>query len=110
LTDTFEAPEFAIHVDRDGLVASVMVVGELDIATVPELRAAIASVEPGYEELVIDLSTCAFFASSGISTLLEENARAEREGFRLVVVKAAPEVQRIFDITSLEKTLTFRES
>ena len=108
MTDSFEAPEFAIHVSREGPVATVAVTGELDIATVPQLRAALTAVEPGFEELVIDLSACTFFASSGISALLDENARAAREGFRLVVVKAPPEVHRIFDLTGLEKTLTFR--
>jgi anti-anti-sigma factor len=58
---------------------------------------------------VIDLSECAFFASSGISMLLDLNTRGAREGFRLVVIKAPPEVQRIFDLTSLDDTLTFQE-
>jgi anti-sigma B factor antagonist len=109
LTDTFEAPEFAIDVRRDAAAATVAVKGELDVATAPELIAAIAGLEPGYEELVIDLSECSFFASSGISVLLDENARGAAEGFRLVVVKAPPEVQRIFDLTSLDTMITFRE-
>jgi anti-sigma B factor antagonist len=109
LTETFEAPEFSIETSRDGSVATVAVKGELDVATSPELIAAIAALEPGYEELVIDLSGCSFFASSGISVLLDENARAAAEGFRLVVVKAPPQVQRIFDLTSLDDMITFRE-
>ena len=109
MTDTFEAPEFALHSDREGPIATVAVKGELDVATAPDLIAAILALEPGYEELVIDLSECSFFASSGISVLLDENARATSEGFRLVVVKAPPEVQRIFDLTSLDEMITFRE-
>jgi len=109
LSNSFEAPAFAIRTDREGPVATVAVKGELDVATAPDLIAAIAALEPGYDELVIDLSECSFFASSGISILLDENARGAAEGFRLVVVKAPPEVQRIFDLTSLEKMITFRE-
>lgn len=109
MTDTFEAPEFAIAAGRDGPIATIAVKGELDVATAPELHAAIAALEPGYEELVVDLSECSFFASSGISILLDENVRSETEGFRLVVVKAPPEVQRIFDLTSLEDIIRFRE-
>ena len=109
MTEHFEAPEFALHVDRDGSVATVAVRGELDVATAPDLISALAALEPGYDELVIDLSECSFFASSGISVLLDENARATAEGFRLVVVKAPPEVQRIFDLTSLDEIITFRE-
>ena len=109
MTDNFHAPEFAIRSERQGPVATVAVKGELDVATAPDLIAAIAALEPGYEELVIDLSQCSFFASSGISILLDENARAEADGFTLVVVKAPPEVQRIFDLTSLGNIITFRE-
>jgi anti-sigma B factor antagonist len=109
LTGTFEAPEFAIESGRDGAIATVAVTGELDVATAPELIAAISALEPGYEELVVDLSACSFFASSGISILLDENARSAGAGFRLVVVKAPPDVQRIFDLTSLDGLITFRE-
>jgi anti-sigma B factor antagonist len=109
VTETHEAPEFRLDARREGPVATVAVIGELDIATGPELQAAIEALEPGYEELVVDLSECSFFASSGISILLEENARAARDGFRLVVVKAPASAQRIFDLTSLEKLITFRD-
>ena len=110
MTETFEAPEFAIDVGRDGAVATVAVKGELDIATAPELRAAIAALAPGYEELVIDLSGCSFLASSGISILVEENVRSVAAGFRFVVVKAPPEIQRIFELTSFDEVFTFREA
>ena len=109
LTETYEAPEFRVDARREGPVATVAVIGELDIATGPELQAAIDALEPGYEELIVDLSECSFFASSGISILLEENARAARDGFRLVVVKAPASAQRIFELTSLERIITFRE-
>jgi anti-sigma B factor antagonist len=109
MTDTFKPPPFLVEVERRGAVATVTVHGELDIATSPELQAAFAGLEPGYEQLVVDLSGCTFFASSGISLLLEEAARAASEGHELLVVKAPPEVQRMFDLASLERKLTFIE-
>ena len=109
MNDSFEVPAFAIHADREGPVATVAVKGELDLATAPHLIVALGALEPGYEKLVIDLSECSFFASSGISILLDENARGTAKGFRLVVVKAPSQVQRIFDLTSLDEMITFRE-
>jgi anti-anti-sigma factor len=109
MTDSFRAPPFTVETERTGSTAIVAVVGELDIATSPQLRAALAGLEPGYERLAVDLSRCSFFASSGITILLEENARAEREGFELVIVKATPEVQRMFDLAGLDELLTFQE-
>ncbi len=109
MTDTFEPPPFGIEVARDGATATVAVLGELDIATTPELTGALAALEPGYETLVVDLSRCTFFASSGISILLEQSHRAKEEGFELVVIRARPEVQRMFDLAGLDDKLTFRD-
>jgi len=109
MSGSFKAPEFAVEIERRGATAIVAVVGELDIATSDRFRAGIAGLEPGYERLVVDLSRCSFFASSGITILLEENDRAKREGFELVIVRAAPEVQRMFDLAGLDERLTFQE-
>ena len=109
MTDSFRAPAFAVEVDRTGSTATVAVVGELDIATSPQLSAALRGLEPGYDRLVVDLSGCSFFASSGISILLEEHARAVEEGFELVIVKAPPPVQRMFDLAGLDEKLTFQD-
>ncbi len=109
MTETFEPAPFGIELARDGAIATVAVLGELDIATTPELTAALRSLEPGYETLVVDLSRCTFFASSGISILLEQSRRAKEEGFELVVIKAPPEVQRMFDLAGLDDKLTFRD-
>ena len=109
MTEAYEAPAFSVTVSRRGAVSTVAIRGELDILTEPEVLAALAGLEPGYETLVIDLSECAFFASSGISMLLDLNTRGAREGFQLVVIRAPAEAQRIFDLTSLEEILTFQE-
>lgn len=109
MTHSFRAPAFSVEVERTGSTATVAVIGELDISTSPELRAALLGLEPGYDRLVVDLSGCSFFASSGISILLEENARGAEAGFELVVIKAPPEVQRMFDLAGLDEKLTFQE-
>ena len=103
-------PPFACSCTNGGLdAARVYVGGELDIATTPQLTKAFASLEPGYDTLVVDLSRCTFFASSGISILLQQSQRAKEEGFELVVIKAPAEVQRMFDLAGLEDKLTFQD-
>ena len=47
-------------------------------------------------------------ASSGISILLEEAHRAGIDGFELIVIKAPPDVHRMFDLAGLQDKLTFR--
>ena len=109
MTERPIAPPFRVDVQQRGSVATIVVEGELDIATAPRFEQALAGLEPGYETLVVDLSNCAFFASSGITILLGENDRAEREGFALLIVKAPPHVQRMFDLAGLGDRLTFTE-
>jgi anti-anti-sigma factor len=106
---TFQPPPFDIEVARDGATATVAILGELDISTTPQLNGALESLEPGYETLVVDLSRCTFFASSGISILLEQSHRAKEEGFELVVIRAPRDVQRMFDLAGLDDKLTFRD-
>ena len=109
MTDRPIAPQFRVGVQQRGSVATVSLEGELDIATAPRFEQALAGLEPSYETLVIDLSHCAFFASSGIAILLGQNDRAESEGFKLLIVKAPPPVQRMFDLAALDDRLTFTE-
>jgi anti-anti-sigma factor len=109
VTDTFEAPQFAAETKRDGNVATIIATGELDYATTPDFQEAFDSLEPGYETLVIDLSGCTFFASSGITLLLEQNAIAQEQGIEFVVIRAPHEVQRMFDLLNLGDRLTFRD-
>ena len=103
------APKFEVVPERGGAVATLIVRGELDIATTPKLEAGFAGLEPGYETLVVDLTGCTFFASSGISLLLEHNARCTEAGIEMVIVKAPPDVQRMFDLLALDEKLTFVE-
>jgi anti-anti-sigma factor len=106
---TFQPPPFDIEVSHDGATATVAILGELDISTTPQFTDALASLDSGYETLVVDLSRCTFFASSGISILLEQSHRAKQEGFELVVIKAPRDVQRMFDLAALDDKLTFRD-
>jgi anti-anti-sigma factor len=102
-------PDFEVELERAGVVATLVVRGELDIATTPRLEAAFAKLEPGYATLVVDLTECTFFASSGISLLLEQNARHQEAGVEMLIVKAPEDVQRMFDLLALEERLTFVE-
>jgi anti-sigma B factor antagonist len=109
VTETFKPPSFAIEIERHGTTAIVAIVGEFDLSTMPQVTGSFESLEPGYEKLVIDLSRCTFFASSGISLLLEQNRRAAEERFELMVIKPPPEVQRMFALVGLDEELTFQD-
>jgi anti-anti-sigma factor len=80
--------------------------GELDIATVPRLREALAQREPA-EALVLDLSGLAFLDTSGLQIVVETGRRARAEGFELTLVRGPHAVQRVFEIAGLVELLPF---
>jgi stage II sporulation protein AA (anti-sigma F factor antagonist) len=83
-------------------------VGELDIATVGRLRAAVAE-RAGGEDLIVDLSGLGFLDTSGVQLMVELYRGAEEDGWLLTIVRGGPAVQRVFEIAGLETILPFAE-
>jgi anti-anti-sigma factor len=82
--------------------------GELDIATVPRLRDAIAERGPE-EALVLDLRGLAFLDTSGLQIVVEVSRRALAESFALTLVRGPHGVQRVFEIAGLAEMLPFAD-
>lgn len=76
--------------------------GELDIATVPEVEAQLATIiETTDPPLTFDLSSLGFMDSSGIAMLL----RAVEKTGPVVIRKPSRTVQQIIDTTGLGEIL-----
>lgn len=76
-----------VRVQPDGPRPVVAVDGELDLSSVPLLAQHIDSqLESKHEMLTLDLSGITFMDSSGLRLLIELNARAERDGWRLSLI------------------------
>jgi anti-anti-sigma factor len=79
--------------------------GELDMATAPQLAAAIASDERQGAPPVLDLSRLAFMDVAGMRVLLDAARRAKRSGGALVVFNPQPSIRRLFALTAVDRTL-----
>jgi anti-anti-sigma factor len=98
--------EIDSHVKADS--ARLTLSGELDIATVPRLEEAVASVlAQGARRVVIDLSPLAFVDSSGLRMLIAFHDRAAAEGWSLALVRPAEPSLSVFQITGAEENLPF---
>jgi anti-anti-sigma factor len=75
--------------------------GELDLAEVGVLDAALVAVGPEQRFTVVNLSECEFIDSSGIAALLLARIRFAEEGRRLVLCCAADQVERLLEMTGL---------
>jgi anti-sigma B factor antagonist len=88
---------------------SVVLTGELDMASSPDLADVLETlVASGPAELVIDLSGLSFIDSSGLAVLVAtQNALAEK-GRHLSVHSARRHALRVFEIAGLGEFLDVR--
>ncbi|HEY2635988.1 MAG TPA: STAS domain-containing protein [Solirubrobacteraceae bacterium] len=100
-------PGFQLRVGRSSGALVVAPSGDLDIGTAPELAGALAGAAG--DDVVVDLRAVAFIDSSGVAGVLEARRRAQESGGRLRVVEGPPEVQRVLELVSLDRTLEWTE-
>ena len=97
---------FAVDVRRRDDVAIVQPHGELDLATVETLRAALDGVENA-GRLVLDLRGLSFIDSTGLRLLVALHQRAQRDGFQLTLVAPAAPADKAIQVSGLDQVLPF---
>jgi anti-anti-sigma factor len=97
-----EAEPFDVSIERDAASVRVLVAGELDLATVPELLAVFegGAVDPA-AAVVLDLTRVSFIGGSGLRALL---AIHELAGARLLIVPGAT-ARRLLAVTGVAHQL-----
>jgi anti-sigma B factor antagonist len=84
----------------------VVVSGELDLASSPELEEQLDRVwESDPEQLVIDLRPLEFMDSTGLSIIVGAHQRLAGKGQSLNLVKGSAQVQRLLDLTGVADRL-----
>ena len=98
--DARPPPAFACTATHGGLDAAwVNVVGELDIATTPELEQTLLESQQLAHLTVLDLRELTFIDCAGVHTIVNASLRARKDGRRLVLVRGRPDIYRIFTLT-----------
>jgi anti-sigma B factor antagonist len=104
------ASRFEIHSDLQDDSARLTLSGELDLATVPQVEEAVATVlARGARRLVVDLSAITFVDSSGLRLFIVLNDRAAAEGWTFALIRPSDRPLSVFQITGAEKNLPFIE-
>ncbi|MGZ4154840.1 MAG: STAS domain-containing protein [Actinomycetota bacterium] len=99
--------EIEVSAEAGADVAIVTVSGDLDLLTAPELDRSLTGVQANGRPVVLDLRRVSFMDSSGLRVILAADARARSAGTRLVLVEGPPGVQRVFQLTLLDRRLEF---
>ena len=99
-------PAFGCELVHDDNGVRLVLSGELDIASAPELERRIG--EAGASALVIDLGGLTFVDSTGLRLLLSVCAPDARPA-PAELIPGPPTVQRVFELAGVAERLRFRE-
>ena len=106
MTPTFDAPPFRVVTEATPEAMRVIADGELDIATVPALEAAMAGARlSGAGALILDLSGVMFIDSSGVKALIDCAQQAQQPDAPTLSIVSSPQVDRVIEITGLRDRL-----
>lgn len=84
----------------------LMVRGELDLVTAPELGAVVeAVIDRGNVNVILDLAECDFIDASGLRVIADGASRAELWGGMLTVRSPSGVVRRLLALTGLDVAL-----
>lgn len=94
--------------DEDGIV--VALVGELDLASVPELDRELHELDGTYAgRLLIDLAGLDFMDSTGLALMIRAQQSAHANGHQLRLRRGPAQIQRLFELTRLVEHFTFED-
>jgi anti-sigma B factor antagonist len=105
-------PTFRAQLEGDDDVVTLVVFGELDQATVPELHSVLGPVvDDGGASLLVDLSDCEFIDSSGLAAFVAVRERVTAtEGRGFAVCCPDSQVRRLLELTGLDRAMGLAES
>ena len=102
-----ELAPFTVDVDRVPGGYVLRPVGELDYGVVDRLQNAFSIIGArSGDHVVLDLRELSLIDSSGLAAIVEFNMRARYERFDFIVVRPTPLVQRVFELTTIDRWLT----
>jgi anti-anti-sigma factor len=101
-----ETPGFSIEIDAKLSAPRVVVTGELDLLTSPQLQDQLTTLsgqKPA--RLLLDLTGVTFFDSSALNVVLQAQREATTHEFELAVIPSGA-VSRVLDLTGVADHLT----
>ena len=88
----------------------VVVEGEVDVATAPQLREALHQViDQGATRLRIDLAEVGFIDSAGLGVLIGVLKRVREAGGEIELAHVQPAPRKVIEITGLDELFTLTD-
>ena len=90
-----------INTTIDGTSAIVAIVGNLTVATTPQLEAAFSDLPEEVADLTLDLAELDYVASAGLRVLVSQAKTMQRKSGTMRITNPNEEVMEVFDVTGL---------
>ena len=99
-----------MEVRREGSAAVIAISGELDLASGPQLEERLQTLDSDVRLVVVDLRRLDFMDSTGLSILVRAHQRLAERDRELCLVRGAPQVQRLLDLTGVAERVRLVEA
>ena len=110
MTDAAVPGPLSIDSRRDGDAVLVVLQGELDLASAPDLERELKDAEAtNPSRISIDLSGLGFMDSTGLQALLRARERAASASYELKLRRGPHQVQRVFELTRTVDAFSFED-
>ncbi|HEX4189144.1 MAG TPA: STAS domain-containing protein [Solirubrobacteraceae bacterium] len=106
---TGAAEPFEIQDVVSGGTHTLMLTGELDMATAPDLETVVTACAGNAGRLALDLSRLTFIDSTGLRLVLLTQQLCREAGAEFAVIPGPTLVQRVFELTGVVDRLPFRD-
>ncbi|HWD11597.1 MAG TPA: STAS domain-containing protein [Solirubrobacteraceae bacterium] len=104
-----EQLEVREHEADDGQ-RTLVLVGELDIASVPVLQRAVERMRSdATTSITLDLRGLTFIDSTGLAAIVLASKVCDTNGYGFALIRGAASTQRLFELTGLIDVLPFRD-
>jgi anti-sigma B factor antagonist len=100
---------FRLEERRDGARTVLAVHGELDLATVGDVRGRLDDLRRERSSVVLDLDGLGFMDSTGIRLLLQATEDASRDGWDFSVTRGSFAVRRVLAAAHIEDRLPYAD-
>jgi anti-anti-sigma factor len=97
--------EFTVEVHRHARAAVVSPAGEIDVATVDQVREQMLACEGDAPMIVLDLRRVEFMDTSGLQLVFEAQRRAADGGPEFALVRGSRQLERLFEIAGFSHGL-----
>jgi anti-sigma B factor antagonist len=98
-----------VDVERRDEATVVVLRGDLDVATAPDLRETLVEVIDEGARIVIDMQAVEFLDSAGLGILVGGLKRARARGGDLELVCSNSEVLKPLELTGLDREFTIHD-